>query len=69
LAFATDYMRTPRREEGEIQIRALPSSTVALNREDRIVVNGPPGQDYLVGRQQRTGNSLPPGRPDDKYPG
>jgi capsular polysaccharide biosynthesis protein len=69
LAFATDYMRTPRRYEGEIQIRALPSNPIALNRDDRIVVNGTAPQDYLVGRQQRTGSSLPPGRPDDKYPG
>jgi len=66
LAFATDYMRTPRRQETPVQIRALPVNPVALNPEERIVVNGPPGQDYLVGRQQSPGgypaNSLPPGR-------
>jgi capsular polysaccharide biosynthesis protein len=65
LAFTTEYMRTPRRQEGEMQLRALPTNTTVLGREERIVVNGAPRQDYLPGRQQRPGSSLPPGRRDD----
>jgi len=67
LAFAIDYMRTPRRQEGEVQIRALPPNQAMPNRDDRLIVNGPARQDYLPSRQ-RPGTALPPGRQDDNYP-
>jgi capsular polysaccharide biosynthesis protein len=57
LAFAIDYMRTPRRQESEtqVQIRALPPNQVMLNRDERIAINAP----------QRPGTALPPGRQND----
>ncbi|MEO8288305.1 MAG: Wzz/FepE/Etk N-terminal domain-containing protein [Chloroflexota bacterium] len=51
LAFAIEYMRTPRRIEGEMQIRALPPNAAALDYDDRRVVNAAPSQNYLTGRQ------------------
>ena len=71
LAFATEYMRTPRRQgqEAEVSLRALPTNTAVLGREERIAANGAPRQDYLPSRQQRPGSALPPGRQDDNSQG
>lgn len=57
LAFAIDYIRTPRRQENETQtqIRALPPNQAIPTRDERMVINAP----------QRPGTALPPGRKDD----
>lgn len=65
LAFATEYVRAPRRQDSDAQIRALPVAQPMSGYEARILANGQARPDQLTSRQQAQGTPITPRRQDD----